>query len=149
MCHHADSEKCHPCIYSKSTLFQFKTIAPVATCSCENSLPLFLISSLYILEGCAEVSPEPSLLQFEQLQVSTGWRSWRLEPPWPELCHPQHTAAWAGLVLGQVWLGTGDSCWEHCRAWDGLFFFFFNFFTKIVEMLGKLKLSVGLAFASI
>ena len=33
------------------------------------SVPLLLISSLQVLEGCSEVSPEPSLLQAEQGQL--------------------------------------------------------------------------------
>ena len=32
------------------------------------SVPLLLISSLQVLEGCSEVSPEPSLFQTEQAQ---------------------------------------------------------------------------------
>lgn len=33
------------------------------------SLPLAFISALQVLEGCSEVSPEPSLLQAKQAQL--------------------------------------------------------------------------------
>jgi len=50
--------------------FQFKTIFPfpIAFCSCKKLIPLLFISSLLVLEGHNEVSPEPSL-QAEQARL--------------------------------------------------------------------------------
>ncbi|KAK4813670.1 hypothetical protein QYF61_017637, partial [Mycteria americana] len=66
--HHPHSEEFLPYILSKSTtLFQFKAITPcpITTSPCKKSLSSFLV-----LEGCYKVSPEPSLLQAEQPQLS-------------------------------------------------------------------------------
>jgi len=61
-------------ISSKSTLFQFETIAPfpVTTGPCKKSLSSFLVGPLQVQvqEGCCKVSPQPFLLQAEQPQLS-------------------------------------------------------------------------------
>ena len=48
----------------------FKAIpaCPVTICLCKKMVPLLLVSSFPALEGCNEVSPEPSLLQTKQVQ---------------------------------------------------------------------------------
>jgi len=56
----------------KSPFFWFKAIPPCPTTirPCETSVPLLLISSLQVLEGQNEVSPEPSLpLLYQSPQV--------------------------------------------------------------------------------
>ncbi|KAK4817094.1 hypothetical protein QYF61_027925 [Mycteria americana] len=57
---------------SESTIFYFKTITPclITTDPTKNSVPFFLISPLQVLKGRNKVSPEPSLLQAKQPQVS-------------------------------------------------------------------------------
>ncbi|KAK4816292.1 LOW QUALITY PROTEIN: hypothetical protein QYF61_014590 [Mycteria americana] len=64
--------QCLTTFISESTLFQFKTIAPcpVTTGLAKKSVPIFPIGPLYVLEGCYKVSPQPSLLQAEQPQLS-------------------------------------------------------------------------------
>ncbi|KAK4808149.1 hypothetical protein QYF61_000129 [Mycteria americana] len=54
------------------TFFQFKAITPcpITTCPCQKSLSSFPVGPLQVLEGCYKVSPEPSLLQAEQPQLS-------------------------------------------------------------------------------
>lgn len=61
--HHPHHERFSPYMQSKSALSQFRTISlcPVTTGPGKKSLPIFLISPLYILKGCSKVSPEPHL----------------------------------------------------------------------------------------
>ena len=53
-------------------LFQFKTISPhpVATCSHKMFLSSFPLVPIWVLEGCYNIPPEPSLLQAEKPQFS-------------------------------------------------------------------------------
>ena len=69
---HPRHKKIPPYVQSTSTLFQFKTVAPcpVTKGLGKKSLSIFLRSHLYVLNGCKKVSPDPSLLQAEQLQIS-------------------------------------------------------------------------------
>jgi len=73
--YHLHGKKFLPCIQSKSTLFQFKTIVlcPITTGLHKKYLSVFHISPLDILKGCNKVSPEPSLLQAEQAQLSQNF----------------------------------------------------------------------------
>ncbi|KAK4825708.1 hypothetical protein QYF61_002067 [Mycteria americana] len=54
------------------TTLIFRAITPcsITTCPCKKSLSSFLVGLLQVLEGCYKVSPEPSLLQAEQPQLS-------------------------------------------------------------------------------
>ena len=70
--HHPQRKPFLPSISSESPLLQFKAIppCPIATGPAKNSVPSFLTSSFYRLKGRDKVSPEPSLLQAEQPQLS-------------------------------------------------------------------------------
>ena len=73
--HHPYSKKKKkllPYTQSKSQLFQFKTISPclITTDSAEESVPIFLTTSLYILKVRYQVSPEPPIFWAEQPQHS-------------------------------------------------------------------------------
>ena len=46
------------------------TPRPVTTLPDRRSLPIFPVGPLSVLEGCSKVSPEPSLLQAKQPQLS-------------------------------------------------------------------------------
>ena len=72
MSHPSHCKKCLPYIQSKFTLFWFKTITPcpITTGPAKKLAPIFLTSPLQVLEGSIKVSPEPSLLQAEQPQLS-------------------------------------------------------------------------------
>uniref|UniRef100_A0A8B9GGU0 Uncharacterized protein n=1 Tax=Amazona collaria TaxID=241587 RepID=A0A8B9GGU0_9PSIT len=61
-----------PQIQSKLPLFKFEPVTPcpLTTVPNEESLPSIPIGPLQILEGCYEVSTQPSLLQAEQPQLS-------------------------------------------------------------------------------
>ncbi|KAK4831314.1 hypothetical protein QYF61_016803, partial [Mycteria americana] len=61
--------QCLTTLISESTLFQFITVTPcpIAACPCKKSPSSFLLGPLQVLEGCNKVSPEPSLLQTEEL----------------------------------------------------------------------------------
>ena len=63
---------CLPCIWSGCTLLPLKTIAPcpVARGAVRRCVPIFPRSPLEVLKGVEEVSPEPSLVEAEQPQVS-------------------------------------------------------------------------------
>jgi len=63
--HHPHCKKCLPYIQSKSGLLWFKTIT-----SCPVRTSLAERSALDVLKGCYKVSPQPSLLQTEQPQLS-------------------------------------------------------------------------------
>ena len=69
--HHHTNKEFLPNISPKSPLFQFKAIppCPITICPRKKSIPLLFVSSLQVLEGCNEVSLEPSLLQDEQAQI--------------------------------------------------------------------------------
>jgi len=69
--HHPHSKEFLPCIYSKPTLFLFKTITlcPTTTGPCNKSLSGLLLGPLQALEGCYKVTLEP-FLQAEQPQLS-------------------------------------------------------------------------------
>jgi len=51
---------------------QFKVIAPslITTSPAENIFPIFPIGLLQVMKGCSKFSPEPSLVQAEQPQLS-------------------------------------------------------------------------------
>ncbi|KAK4822675.1 hypothetical protein QYF61_019042 [Mycteria americana] len=75
---------------SNSTLFQFKAITPcpIATCPCKKSLSSFLVGPLQAVEGCYKVSPEPSLLQAKQPQLSQPVFIGVVLQPSDHLCGP-------------------------------------------------------------
>ena len=68
--HHPLAEKLPPNIQPKPPLSQFKTIppCPITIHPHKQPFPLLFICSLQVLEGCNEVSLEPSLLQAKQAQ---------------------------------------------------------------------------------
>uniref|UniRef100_A0A8B9GCQ8 DNA helicase n=1 Tax=Amazona collaria TaxID=241587 RepID=A0A8B9GCQ8_9PSIT len=70
--HHPYSKEFLPHIQSKLPLFKFEPVTPfpVTTVPNEESLPSTPTGPLQILEGCHEVSTQPSLLQAEQPQLS-------------------------------------------------------------------------------
>ena len=70
--HHPYRKEFLPSVQSKSTLLKFEATAPcpVTPCPCKKSLLGFLIGPLQVLEGRNKVSPQPSLLQAEQPQLS-------------------------------------------------------------------------------
>jgi len=70
--HHPHCKKFLPCLQSKPTLFQFKTVAPspFTTAFVIKYLSAFLISPLCIMRGCHKVFPELSLLQAKQPPLS-------------------------------------------------------------------------------
>ena len=86
--HHPHGKKCLPYIQSKSTFFEFKTItlSPIATGSAKEFVTIFLVSPLYVLKGRSKVSPEPSLLQAEQPQLSQPFHIGELFQPSDHCC---------------------------------------------------------------
>ena len=60
-----------PNIQPKSSLLQLKTISPCPDVihPLKELTPLLFIGFLWVLEGCNEVTPQPSLLQAEQAQL--------------------------------------------------------------------------------
>jgi len=68
---HPHSKQLLPDIQSKSTFFQLRTVAHVLSLQAlVKRLSVFLTSPLYILKGRNKLSPEPSLLQAEEPQLS-------------------------------------------------------------------------------
>jgi len=61
-----------PDIYPNFPFFSFKDIPPcsITIRLCKMSVTFLLVSSIQVVEGCNEVSPEPSLLQAKQAQES-------------------------------------------------------------------------------
>ena len=78
------------CIWSKSTLFQFKAIAPssITTCPCKKCFSIFLVGFLQVLTGCCKVSPEPSLSQAEQPLLSQPFLTGAVLQPSDHFCGP-------------------------------------------------------------
>jgi len=66
--HHSHSKELLPDIQPQSSLLQLKSIltCPVIIYPCKELTPLLFIGSLWVLEGCNEVTPQLSLLQAEQ-----------------------------------------------------------------------------------
>ena len=68
--HHHLGVKLLPNIQPKPPLSRFKTIplCPITIHPHKQPFPLLFTHSLQVLEGCNEVSPEPSLFQAKQAQ---------------------------------------------------------------------------------
>ncbi|KAK4828770.1 hypothetical protein QYF61_000795 [Mycteria americana] len=69
-------------------IFKASTPCPITTCPCKKSLSSFLVGPLQVLEGCYKVSPEPSLLQAEQPQLSQPFFTGEVIQPSDHLCGP-------------------------------------------------------------
>ena len=69
--HHSHSKELPPDIQPKSSLLQLKTVfpCPAIIYPFKEQTPLLFVGSLQVLEGCNEVTPLPSLLQAEQVQL--------------------------------------------------------------------------------
>jgi len=70
--HHPYCKNLIPDFQSKSPLFSFEIISSflITTDPAKESAPFFLLAPLHTLKGPSQVSPEPSLLQPEQPQLS-------------------------------------------------------------------------------
>jgi len=74
--HHSLCKELPPDIQSKPSLLELKIIppCPITIYPCKKLFSLLFIIPFKILEGCNEVSSQPSLLQAEQV-VEVMWRS--------------------------------------------------------------------------
>ncbi|NWW32244.1 MKRN1 ligase, partial [Panurus biarmicus] len=72
----------------------FETVIPclITTCLCKKFLFIFLVGPLQVLEGCSKVTPEPSLLQAEQPQLSEPFLIGEVFHPSNHLHGPQLAA---------------------------------------------------------
>ena len=63
--YHSLCKELSPDIQPKSFLLQFKLLSPCPSIiyPCKELVPLLFIGSLYVLEGCNEITLQPSLLQ--------------------------------------------------------------------------------------
>jgi len=108
----------------RETLCPFKAIAPcpIATSPAENIFRIFPIGPLQVLKGCYKVSPQPSLLQAKQPQLSQPFLITEVLQLSDHLCGPPLDLLQqlrVLLVLGTPELDTGLQVGSHQSGVEG------------------------------
>ena len=110
---HSHSKELPPHIQPQSALLQLHTISPrpAVICPFQELPPLLFGGSLEVLEGCNEVTPQPSLLQAQQAQLPQPVFVGEVLQPSVHLCLTQLLAV--GLVGKLVFIA---ECSVQCYA---------------------------------
>ena len=94
---------------------------PITTSLCKKSVSLLRVSSLQVLEGSNEVSPEPSLLQAKLGQVHQPVLTGEVFQPFDHLHgHPLHLVQQLRILpaLGAPGLDTALQMWPRKTSWE-------------------------------